>query len=385
MMTENLSRRDFLKLSSALGASAAVFVISGCASSGSSDGGEVTESESISAVAETEMRTITDASGSEVTIPADPQRIAVAPGPGFAMVYAMLGSIDKVVAMHEVAWTGYQNSIMKDVAPGAESIDHSIFGGETINVESLVSLNPDLAILWTSQSDIAAQLMEVGIPAVQLKAASTMEELETLIAQMGDALNIPERTQAFLDWYAQAEAEVDAHASDVQAISEEERPKVLHFYTVEDLNIYQNESSNLDLTTKAGGRNYVGAEEEEAVVTMESILEYDPDVIFISNFDEVTPNDFYENVLSGQDWSGVSAIKKKRVYKVPMALYRWAPPNCIEKPMYYHWIAQHMLPEVYADFDIDEELRYFFATFLNYDLNQDQVDEMLRKDMNGEI
>lgn len=384
MIGEKLSRRDFLKLSSIAGASAAVFVISGCGSSGSGDAGGSAESEGAGTASEAETRAITDASGSEVTIPVDPQRIAVAPGPGFAMVYAMLGSIDKVVAIHEVAWTGYENSIMKDVAPGGEDIDHGIFGGDTINVESLVSLNPDLAILWTSQSDIAAQLMEVGIPAVQLKAASTMEELETLIAQMGDALNIPDRTQAFLDWYAQAEAEVNAHASDVQAISEEERPKVLHFYTVEDLNIYQNESCNLDLTAKAGGRNYVGAKEEEAIVTMESILEYDPDVIFISNFDEITPEDFYGNALSGQDWSGVSAIEKKRVYKVPMALYRWAPPNCIEKPMYYHWIAQHMLPEVYADFDIDEELRHFFSTFLDYNLSQNQVDEMLRKEMNGE-
>ena len=49
--------------------------------------------------------------------------------------------------------------------------------------------------------------------------------------------------------------------------------------------------------------------------------------------------DFYENRLDGQDWSGISAVKNRRVYKIPAGLYRWAPPNSFEKPLYMKWTA----------------------------------------------
>ena len=63
---------------------------------------------------------------------------------------------------------------------------------------------------------------------------------------------------------------------------------------------------------------------------MEDVLVFDPDIIFISNFDDVTSQDFYENRLDGQDWSGISAVKNRRVYKVPADLYRWAPEEILE-------------------------------------------------------
>ena len=66
-------------------------------------------------------------------------------------------------------------------------------------------------------------------------------------------------------------------------------------------------------------------------VSMEEIMTWDPDIIILSNFDSITPDDIYQDKLEGQNWSNIKAVKTHRVYKAPMGIYRWDAPN-VETP-----------------------------------------------------
>lgn len=69
-----------------------------------------------------------------------------------------------------------------------------------------------------------------------------------------------------------------------------------------------------------GARNAaesVTADNANAVVSMEQIYAWNPDVVFITNFTAAMPGDLYENKMAGHDWSDVKAVKEKRVYKLP--------------------------------------------------------------------
>ena len=157
-------------------------------------------------------------------------------------------------------------------------------------------------------------------------------------------------------------------------------PRVLHFQKVHEMTCFTG-GINTYITTLEGGQNFT-LPEDITEPSMESILEYDPEIIFISNFDDVTPEDFYENKLEGQEWSNVSAVKNHKVYKVPCGLYRWAPPNTFEKPLYMKWTASIVQPEIFSDYDIRTEISDFYKDYYGYELSDEQLDSLLRLDLN---
>ena len=105
---------------------------------------------------------------------------------------------------------------------------------------------------------------------------------------------------------------------------------------------------------------------------MEQILEWNPEVIFISNFTKHMPEDFYKNRIKGQEWSQVAAVKKGRVYKVPLGTYRWGPWNA-ESSLMLWWAAQKLHPELFNDYTIEGKIKDFYSNFYRYELSNEEV------------
>lgn len=331
-----------------------------------------------------DTRMVVDATGEEVEVPAHPQAIAVMPPVVPNMVYALQGYADNMIAITPSAYAGWEISIMKELAPELADVDTAVIASASeINMEELAAMKPDLVICWDTQTDQAAKLHSLGIPVVMLTAATDMDTLRSMITMLGDILNCQEQAAKMMAWYNEVEGYVNGKSDQVQALADEDRPRVLHFMYAEELNIYAN-GVNPYITDWVGGQNIKleGASAETSSPTMEEILAYDPEIVFLSNFDNVTPEDLYNNRLEGQDWSNVSAVKNHKVYKVPCGLYRWAPPNTIEKPLYVLWQASVIQPEIFADVDMRAEIKDFFKEFFQYELTEEQIDFVLHTELN---
>ena len=60
-----------------------------------------------------------------------------------------------------------------------------------------------------------------------------------------------------------------------------------------------------------GARNAaeeITADNADAVITMEHVYKWNPDVILITNFTSAVPEDLYKNRIAGHDWSNVKAV-----------------------------------------------------------------------------
>ena len=308
---------------------------------------------------EEETRTVVDATGAEVEVPAHPKRIAVPAMVLPNMVYALQGNAENIVSIPPAAYSGWEMSILKDLAPELEDVDTTMVNDDfSVNVEALADADVDLVLNWDSETDQAEQLKALGIPCV----------------------NCANRAKQATDWYDETMDYFNSKADEVAALSEDEMPRVLHFQNVHEMTCYTG-GINTYITTLEGGQNFT-LPEDITEPSMETILEYDPEIIFISNFDDVTPEDFYENKLEGQDWSNVSAVKNHKVYKVPCGLYRWAPPNTFEKPLYMKWTASIVQPEIFSDYDIRTEISDFYKDYYGYELSDEQLDSLLRLDLN---
>lgn len=334
------------------------------------------------AAQETGMRTVVDATGAEIQVPEAPQSIVIV-GPVFPnIVYALQGHMNNVTAIPKSAYTGWQASLMKNLAPELENVNTTIVSGNGINMEELAAVKPDLVMCWVTDTDTIEQLNSLNIPVAAFKSAKDLDSLKSLIAMMGDVLNCQDRAQELLEWYDEVQSYVESKQDQVTALTDSEKPRVLNFSTVEDLSVY---ATGMDawMTEKVGGQNIVleGASAERSAPTMEEVLKFNPQIIFLSNWDDSTPEDLYENRIDGQDWSNVDAVINHRVYKVPISLYRWTPPNTVEKPLYYLYLASIIQPEIFSEIDMRQEEADFIQKYFGVTLTEEQLDFVFHADL----
>lgn len=371
-----------------------VFSAAGCAGSSQAQttaapettAAETTVPETTEATQEAETRVVVDSTGASIEVPAHPKHIVVSPTVLTNMIFFMMGTADTQLAITPAALTGYENSIMKDLAPDfGDKVNTTMINKDlTVNLEELAGSEADLVLYWDSQADEAAQVNKMGIPAFCVHSAKDMATLKELVAMLGDVLNCPEQADEILAWYDEAEARMHAKDDEVSKLTDDQKPKVLQMNTMDNLKIFY-KGVNRTFIEQVGGRaiDLTGASAESSTPTMEEIYAFNPDILLLSNWDDYTPEDLYGNRIEGQDWSGVNAVINHRVYKVPLGLYRWTPPNCTEKPLYWYYLASLIQPEIFSDIDLRQEVSDFFVRFFDYQLTDAQIDSILHTELNA--
>ena len=92
-----------------------------------------------------ETRTVVDATGAEIEVPVHPEKIAIAAMVLPNMVYALQGDAENIVSIPPAAYSGWEMSILKDLAPELEDVDTTMVNDDfTVNVEALA----DADVIW---------------------------------------------------------------------------------------------------------------------------------------------------------------------------------------------------------------------------------------------
>ena len=325
-------------------------------------------------------RTVTDVLGRELEVPSHPQAMVIT-GPVMPnIVYALQGHMYNVVAIPKNGYTGWEKSLMRQLSPELEGVNITVVSGNGINMEELTVLKPDLVLVWDTATDTIEQLEGLGIPAFAFHAAKDLDTLAELITMMGYALNCEARAKELTDWYDEVQAYVDSKSAQVEALSDDQRTRILIVSRLAELSI-ETQAVNMWIVEKVGGTNIVLTDTEQSNHSMEKILEFNPEIIFLSNWDESSPADIYENRMEGQDWSQVDAVINHRVYKVPISLYRWVPPNTVEKPLFYLYMCSIIHPEIFTEVDIRQAEIDFIKEYFGVDLTDEQLEYIFHADM----
>ncbi len=123
------------------------------------------------------------------------------------------------------------------------------------------------------------------------------------------------------------------------------------------------------------GANNVAEEltkDNSVAVNLEQVIKWNPDVIFITNFTPVQPNDLYTNAIGNYDWSAISAIISHQVYKMPLGMYRSYTPG-IDTPVTLLWFAKTVYPELFEDIDVIEEVIAYYDEVFGIELTEEQA------------
>ena len=367
-----------MKLLKSLLAAALTVTVAACSSTGSSASSASSIKEEVNVP---ETVTVTDHADRTVEVPTNPEKVAILGiYPLASMLSVYLNSAETIVAMEPASANAAKNSVLIDLYPEIGNITTDILSGEDLNIEALVALEPEVVYYNAADKADLEKLENAGLTAVAFSPTKwkfdVVETYRQWIGLLDQIYPSSSKNAKLVDQYS-----TDIYNMIQETVAGVEQPQKILFLYQYDENAMITSSYRYfgELCAKAAGGDNVAsdvqAETANAKITMENVYEWNPDVIFITNFTKATPEDLYSNAIGTDDWSTVKAVQDHRVYKMPMGTYRTYTPSS-DTPMTLLWMAQAVYPELFADVDVRAEVKDYYSQLFGITLTDDQIDRM---------
>ncbi|OSY37753.1 MULTISPECIES: ABC transporter substrate-binding protein [Pseudonocardia] len=316
-------------------------------------------------------RTVIDATGAAVALPATVDRIADA-WPAHTEVVRMLGAGDRIVA---TVLTRSAAPWLYEIQPSLDRVP-TVFTNSTVSTEELLQTRPD--VLFTDRgTQIAAKTDELGIPTVQL-GFQNYPDLKQMVSTTAEVLggDAPARAVAYNDYLDRTLAQVTGRTRD---LPEQARPSVLHVYSLDPLVVDGTGSIIDEWITAAGGRNAAQVQGNVTPVSTEQVAAWNPDVVILAKSAFVardTGAQTVDKLRADPFWSRLPAVAGDRVVVNPAGGWHWARYG-VESALQLRWAATVLHPDRFGDIDMVAETRSFYQQFLDHPLDDAQARRML--------
>ncbi len=254
--------------------------------------------------------TVTDASGTPITLDKVPERI-VSGTPDISEIVGALNLTDSIVAVTD--YCDYPASMVALRDKGA-----TIGGFYTPSFEKIVSFNPDLVLLSDAvpaQKDLTAQLRSAGYTVVMIYAAEDLATTYKNIEMVGTVTGKQTEAKALID-------SMKAQVADIaQAVSDESKPNVL-FVTYSDqgfTNVWPAAGSTPigEVINLAGGTN-VFADMDGYKMASSEVLTMKASTVDVIVMTNMYSQESLENKSawfhSDSIWKESPAVKNNKVY-----------------------------------------------------------------------
>ncbi len=306
-----------------------VFTLIGCGS-GSETVTEI-ETETEKQVVEQENQsnvtkfplTVKDASGVDVVLEKEPQRI-VSIAPAETEVLFALGLGDRVVGVTD--WCDYP----------AEAKTKSKIGDMNSNLEAILALNPDLIIGgYTLNTEAIKKLRELKQTVFTVEP-KTIEQVKERIVQVGLITNRQTEAEQLVE---SMNTKIDTVANAVSKLSENEKKKIyLEFDAM--WTVGQGEFGH-DLIGMAGAINVAKDKQGWLEVNDEFVIKQNPDVIVYASYTK--DNAVAEVIKKRNGWAAITAVKDNQVLGIDANLLSRPGPRIADG---LHELAKGVYPEL---------------------------------------
>lgn len=242
--------------------------------------------------------TIKDADGKEVTVEAAPATI-VSLMPSNTEILFELGLVEEVIAVTD-----------NDDYP-AEVEEKESVGGFELNIEKIISLNPEMVfaheMLLGSSGEGLEQIRDAGIPVIVVDNAEDFEETYATIEMIGQVTDkVDEATKIIEGMKAQVDEVVEKTAK-------AENERTVFVETSDAPEIYTPGSGTFvqEMLDMIGAKNMV-AEEGWIMIDPEEIVNENPDVIVVM----YNAPDIVQSVKNRAGFDTVTAVTDNMVIQV---------------------------------------------------------------------
>lgn len=306
-----------------------------------------------------EAREITDMTGRVVTLPEEVDSVIT------------IGSVPVLNSF--IFATGHADAISNDLppwarnsprwawqyvfAPGLADLPQIEDGERAINLEVILTIDPDVAI--TFGTDVADLMEANGIPAV-IPRVQNAEDVKATVALMGEVFGNETVGAEYAAWFDAAMADLENRLRGAET-----RPSVLY---LNPLNMTQPHKVAEWWITQGGGASVTndGTDIEVRPLSTEFVLAADPDVLIVYTPDHIA------TLAEDQNLSTLRAVQEGRVLVAPMGAHTWAN-RTVEQPLTVLWMASQLHPDLYPEEELVAKVREFYQTFYKIDLTDEDI------------
>lgn len=326
-----------------------------------------------------EYREVVDQAGRTVKVPKDPKRVVITFWPMGSAYTLFQGSAETIVGMDPAMVSVAKNSLLTRIDPNVANVDSSFINADgVINEESLMKLNPDLALIPAYATDQLEIFEKLGVPTivfdVTVEDFNTVETFMSWVDLLGKAFGKESKATAIREYGENTLKEI---AERTKNLSEADKPKALLLISYDEAGkSTSGEKQFARFELESTGAIHVARDVKENFIKldMEQIYEWNPDIIYLSTFTAYKPEDLYNNTAAANDdWSQVKAVKNKNVHKFPIGIFHWYPPSA-DAPLALLWLAKNNNPDLFKDVDLSKRIKDYYKDLYEIDLSDADID-----------
>jgi len=177
---------------------------------------------------------------------------------------------------------------------------------EFISIEQLVGLQPDLVIAWASQQEAIKSIERLGIPVYAVMLDSFADVYKEMI-DFGKLFGCQERAGSLV-------SSSQSNLERLRKMYSAGQPKKAYFMWAQGINETSGKKSTVnELLEAAGLVNACDLDPEHATVSVEKIIDWDPDIIVMWHNEKLDPEDILQDPLL----EGIKAVRTGEVYELP--------------------------------------------------------------------
>ncbi|MBQ7971890.1 MAG: ABC transporter substrate-binding protein [Lachnospiraceae bacterium] len=321
---------------------------------------------------------VVDHFGNEVEVPNTIETIVTTSITPMPAVYCMFaGSAERLIGMSPSSKAAAENSLLADIMPEIKDVPTDFMTGGEVNIEALLAMNPDIVFCNTSKEDEYKQLVAAGLTVIGVSTSQwgsdSVETFDGWVTLLGEVFNEEDKAAGITEYGHEM---YDMIQERVSGLEDSEKKRILFLYNYSDGTINTSGKNHFGQywCEATGGINVAGENDTKSLeINMEQIYEWDPDMIYITNFVPYLAEDLYQNTaFEGHDWSVVRAVQEGKVYKCPLGVYRWYPPSS-DTPLMLLWMAKTNYPDLFADIDMEQEMKAYYKKFYNIELSDEDI------------
>lgn len=244
-------------------------------------------------------------------------------------------------------------------------------GGQSINLETLIKHKPDLILLWEDDlliERVSSEIQKTKIPTITLPFRY-IEDMPYAFSFAGEAIGQKQRGDLLASYAQKIIDEISDSLKSAKAT------KYYYAEGVDGLSTECHISFHVEALNFAGGENVHKCQQGAVLglerISFERLLSYDPEIIIAQN--ELV----YKNIFTNPIWKHLDAVKENRVFLVPNKPFNWIdrPPSFM-RIIGIQWLTKIFHPEIYK-IDLDKRVKEFYSSYLNVDISDKQVKQIL--------
>ena len=215
-----------------------------------------------------------------------------------------------------------------------------------VSIENIVALQPDLVIIWASQTESIQSIEEHGIPVYGV----FLRSIDDVYKEMKDFGALTGKSQRADSLIAYTKAEISKLKS-IQKSSNDKLKSVYFMWNQGLLETAGTTSTVNELIELAGAKNSCMVNQEHVVINKEKLFDWNPDMMVMWCDPSKSPKD----ILNLSEIQQLKAIQDKQVYELPSVFLcdLWT----LKFPYAVKMLAKWCYPSTFSVLNLEDEKR----------------------------